>query len=406
MNQGPYTCAFRGRRDSYQVPLALEEAGILDSLITDAWAFPALKTLARLLPARLRWKFSQRHCTGIPDNRVRCLWGSLLHERRLRLAGVSASEVFAKVDRDVSWTAEKVCAERRTNLLLYSSYAYEAFEAVYAHRPRRVLFQYHPHLATEESIMTEDASTFPFATTSREADGGPRKLVGVREREGWRKADLILCASSFTLASLVKAGADPALGRVIPYGVDALPAIETRRPRGFSVLFVGTGTQRKGLHHLLSAWRRARLPSSSSLTLVCRESMPYMVELAHNTPRVKLIGEVTPAELGELYASHALFAMPSLVEGFGQVYLEALSHGTPVLGTENTCLPDLGGEHDGIFLSRPGDVDNLVAMLERLSVELAGDVSRRIAAHRCATKFTWARFRGTLAAALLEGHAI
>ena len=46
--------------------------------------------------------------------------------------------------------------------------------------------------------------------------------------------------------------------------------------------------------------------------------------------------------------------MPSLVEGFGQVYLEALAEGTPILGTKNTALPDLGGEEDGVFLATAG----------------------------------------------------
>ena len=32
-----YVCAFRGRRDNYQVPLTLAEAGQLDRFITDAY---------------------------------------------------------------------------------------------------------------------------------------------------------------------------------------------------------------------------------------------------------------------------------------------------------------------------------------------------------------------------------
>ena len=59
--------------------------------------------------------------------------------------------------------------------------------------------------------------------------------------------------------------------------------------------------------------------------------------------------------------------MPSLIEGFGQVYLEALSFGLPVLGTRNTCLPDLGDEGDGIFCVDPGNIEELTSTLERLS---------------------------------------
>jgi len=40
-----YVCAFRGRRDSYQAPLALAEGGLLDQFITDAYALPWVRTL-------------------------------------------------------------------------------------------------------------------------------------------------------------------------------------------------------------------------------------------------------------------------------------------------------------------------------------------------------------------------
>jgi glycosyltransferase involved in cell wall biosynthesis len=85
--------------------------------------------------------------------------------------------------------------------------------------------------------------------------------------------------------------------------------------------------------------------------------------------------------------------MPSLVEGFGQVYLEALAHGCPVLGTSNSGLPDLGSEADGIFLVSPGHVEELSEQLERLSQLLPSDHKIRRAAHACAGRFTWQAFR-------------
>jgi glycosyltransferase involved in cell wall biosynthesis len=81
--------------------------------------------------------------------------------------------------------------------------------------------------------------------------------------------------------------------------------------------------------------------------------------------------------------------MPSLVEGFGQVYLEALSHGLPVLGTANTCLPDLGGPGDRRLLRQTGDVDALAGMLRDLSGTLQGDEGGGKRARLCAARFTW-----------------
>jgi hypothetical protein len=38
-----YICAFRGRRDNYQVPLALAEKGLLKQIITDFYAVNSLQ---------------------------------------------------------------------------------------------------------------------------------------------------------------------------------------------------------------------------------------------------------------------------------------------------------------------------------------------------------------------------
>jgi glycosyltransferase involved in cell wall biosynthesis len=105
---------------------------------------------------------------------------------------------------------------------------------------------------------------------------------------------------------------------------------------------------------------------------------------------------VTGEKLRRLYDTAIVFVMPSLAEGFGQVYLEALAQGLPVIGTRNTCLPDIGGEAEGIFLTTPGQIDELAALLERLSVQLDNnlDIRRKAALH--AQQFTWTRFRSTL----------
>jgi glycosyltransferase involved in cell wall biosynthesis len=94
--------------------------------------------------------------------------------------------------------------------------------------------------------------------------------------------------------------------------------------------------------------------------------------------------------------------MPSLVEGFGQVYLEALAEGCPVLGTQNTALPDLASEAVNIVAA--GDIDQLTARLESLSRELRENTSIRAAARSCAAEFTWSRFRQKLISDLLAAN--
>ena len=49
-----FVCAFRGRRDSYQVPLGLAEAELLDQFITDAYALPWVDAISGIAPAVVR----------------------------------------------------------------------------------------------------------------------------------------------------------------------------------------------------------------------------------------------------------------------------------------------------------------------------------------------------------------
>ena len=398
-----YVCAFRGRRDYYQVPMALAEADLLDEFITDAYYGPMLRSFAWTLPARLREKAQSRYELGLPDGDVRCLWGTTAIEHLRHGLGYPPSVTFAKLDRQFSLAAARRARSTLSHLFLYSPYAWEAFTERYHHTPRKILFQFHPHPDRERRILFEDGAKYPFVCHSLEEDTGGHvsELLKRRGRDSWRVADLIVCASSFTKQSLVEAGAEPSRCAIIPYGIDVPDeSIELTVSYQFSALFVGTGTQRKGLHHLLLAWQKAILPVHSRLTLVCRLIDPAIAILAHQTRNVRLIRGLSRDQLKHLFKNSSIFVMPSLVEGFGQVYLEALAQGCPVLGTANTCLPDLCGDEKAIWLVQPGQIDQLVSVLESVSRTLPGNQKVRSHAHACAARWPWARFRDGIRSAL------
>lgn len=404
-----FVCAFRGRRDSYQVPLALAEAGLLDQFITDAYSGPLLRRIAPLLPASIRSKVEFRHLEGLPDSKVRCLWPTTMREHFRHRLGCSRESTYLLLDRRFSEASAKRARQSRASLLLYSSYAWEAFQASYPHEPRRVLFQYHPHPDIEARILAEDRNRFasildPQGDAANPIPPAPG-VVAPGDRDAWRFADLVICASAFTRRSLISEGLDPQKCVVIPYGIDANTQERDTDPPDseFKALFVGSGVQRKGLHHLLLAWSSARLPGRARLTLVCRNIEAPLARLAASIRGVELIRGTTADSLRRLYASSHLFAMPSLVEGFGQVYLEALAQGCPVLGTENTCLPDIGKEREGVFTTAAGEIDPLVAVLESLAETLPGRTELRASARSLAARWTWPRFRKGLIASLSEG---
>ncbi|RUT04630.1 hypothetical protein DSM106972_041990 [Dulcicalothrix desertica PCC 7102] len=397
-----YVCAFRGRRDNYQIPLALVEKGLLNQLITDFYAVNYIQKVSPLLPKKWQNKISFRLESNIPVEQVKCLWGSAVLEQTRHYLGFSPATTFAWLDQNFAEAAASQARKTKSNLLLYTPYAWEAFIASYQHNPRKILFEFHPHPEVEIPLLAQDLIRFPFVQESYLEQTGahlPEKLI-VRVKECWRHADIILCASSFTKQTLVAAGAEHNSCKVIPYGID-LPVLPLHSFKldsldSFQALFVGSGCQRKGLHHLLYAWQKAHLPKESLLTLVCRYLDPGMESLVSQTPRVRLIRGIDAASLRHLYHNSSLFVMPSLTEGFGQVFLEALSYGCPVLGTANTCLPDLGREEDGIFLTEVGNLDHLISQLEYLSNFIPATPEIRKKARFCAERFPWKSFRDAI----------
>src|SRR5207253_9529655 len=78
----------------------------------------------------------------------------------------------------------------------------------------------------------------------------------------------------------------------------------------------------------------------------------------------RFLPDVAEADLPGLYGGAAVFAFPSLYEGFGLPPLEALACGTAVLCANTSSLPEVVG--DAALLVDPSSVAGIAAGLERL----------------------------------------
>jgi glycosyltransferase involved in cell wall biosynthesis len=200
---------------------------------------------------------------------------------------------------------------------------------------------------------------------------------------------------------------------VAPLGVSPTLASEVaenghRLPDGGFVLAVGTLEPRKNLPRLVAAY--------AALTAELQEAHPLVVagELGWSTgptlaalrslgSRCSMLGRVSDEALGELYRRCAVFCYPSLGEGFGLPVLEAMAAGAPVLTSDVSSLPEVGG--DAVAYVNPLDVDDIARGL----AELLRDEARRSELSRLgrerARAFSWAAFaRGVRCA--LEHAAI
>ena len=112
---------------------------------------------------------------------------------------------------------------------------------------------------------------------------------------------------------------------------------------------------------------------------------------------IELAGYVSDSRLAQLYARAAIFAFPSLDEGFGMPVLEAMAWGVPVITSNGSALKEVAG--DAALLVDPRDANSIAGALNALAEDsilrerLAGLGRAR------AAKFTWdAAVRSTWAA--------
>ena len=106
-------------------------------------------------------------------------------------------------------------------------------------------------------------------------------------------------------------------------------------------------------------------------------------------PWVRIIEDVPDADLVEFYNRAAVFAYPSLYEGFGLPILEAMACGTPVVSATGSSLPEVAG--DAALYADPRDAEGFAAQVARVLRDPALRAQMVEAGLRRAREFSWRR---------------
>ncbi len=403
-----------GARDAYQVALALEEAGLLEALVTDLF-WPAdrgwARTLARRLPAALAAMLRQRSEPRLPWQRLHlcALTGAvtLLLEKLHGVPLPIRRHTMRNADATLGRAAGRLANRRNAGLLSYSYYGYDAFTE---YRGGGMLFQLHPHPASMRRLLREELAAHPDCASSLEQEWE----LALPEEEFQHlvsettMARSFLAASSFTRSTLVEHGTPQEAVHVVPYGVDCSrfrPDPEQQAQRGgrLRLLFVGRINQRKGIKYLLEAMR---LLGSDQLELtVCGRVVDDLALFRPFGDRITIRPDVSAPELLAAYQSADLFVFPSVAEGFGQVLLESLACGLPILSTTHTAAPDLIEQRRQGFVVAPRRPELLAEQVEWALTHRAELFAMRGEARRLAEEFTWERFRAGVVQAVEQSFA-
>ncbi|MEP6714280.1 MAG: glycosyltransferase [Terriglobia bacterium] len=193
-------------------------------------------------------------------------------------------------------------------------------------------------------------------------DGLPR----VKKKASWAVRE---CQAHLSVSHSVRASVEECVGRlpnlhVVPNGVDGdlfrLPQPGKVRKPG-QLLFVGAVRPVKGADILLKAIRLL-LDRGQRVSLVIAGE-PYYDKYRQEETRlrqmvtdlrlenhVSFVGKKMPGEVAQLMGESAVLVLPSRIESFGMVLVEALACGTPVVATRCGGPEDIVNDRVGVLV--------------------------------------------------------
>ena len=228
-----------------------------------------------------------------------------------------------------------------------------------------------------------------------------------RKPAAWRKltsalatASAVVCASQAMEALVGEIiGQSAANGRTrrIPNGVNVADLRSDSSASKFAgdarlkspfILGLGRTIRRKGFHLLIDAV--ASLPASDWKLVIAgegRELPALQVQAAPFGDRVIFTGLVQGADKRWLLQNCRFMAAPSLEESFGNVALEAMACGKPVIASRASGFAEIVSDGQNGRLVAVGDVKSLASAL---SDEMARDLTAEgAAAAQTAAAFSW-----------------
>lgn len=166
------------------------------------------------------------------------------------------------------------------------------------------------------------------------------------------------------------------------------PARHAPRHAPPTVLFIGKELRRKGGDLLLQAFALARQTvPEARLLMLTGDPLP------NDLPQTNV--EVIPPTwdrtvIAELYQRSDLFVLPSRLETWGDVLLEAMAYGMPCIGVSGQAMDEIIRPEQTGLLAPPGAAPALAEALTRLLTDAnlrqrLGQTARRVVE----TEYTW-----------------
>ena len=229
-----------------------------------------------------------------------------------------------------------------------------------------------PHVASIKGVIADEMSFERGLTRATMAIQARCEALHVR------RAALVMTTSRYAASRLQQLYGLETTPTIVPELIDLSGWREMFRkhpaepdPGKFTVLCVCRFYPRKRLHLLLEAAAalRERIPT---LEVRIVGGGPEAHRLARLTTELRLdgtvrwLGDVSQSVLAMEYQRADVFCLPSVQEGFGIVFLEAMAAGKPIVAAEAAAVPEV--VRSGLLVE-PESAPALAGAIERLYLE-------------------------------------
>jgi glycosyltransferase involved in cell wall biosynthesis len=196
-----------------------------------------------------------------------------------------------------------------------------------------------------------------------------------------------LSALGFRNLHVVARGVD--LGHFHPQRRDdALRASWGAAPDDLVVVCVGRLAAEKNLDLLIRAFDAIRRVAPAARLVIVGDG-PMRGQIAAMRPEVVIAGQREGDDLSAHYASADLFLFPSLTETFGNVTVEAMASGLPVVAFDYAAAAQLIVDGDSGRLAGFGDTASFCAIAAELAVDRSARHRHGRRAREAVARLTW-----------------
>ncbi len=159
---------------------------------------------------------------------------------------------------------------------------------------------------------------------------------------------------------------------ILPTGINLNSASISKKYHNINILYLGALNENKGTHILIQAFNKLN-HKNVTLNIVGKgPAESSLKELAGNNPNIIFHGFLSIDEKNNLLTKMNIAVVPSLWYDNGPaVVYECFNYSIPIIGSNIGGIPDLVNHGSNGMLFEPGNIDELMSILQLLIKDLA-----------------------------------